>query len=65
MWHLVPSAGKQGKPVTVVKRNSGKKYDFGSDSAALYEHHVFIYESQDGLYAIFIDKMVLDVRACF
>lgn len=53
MWHLVPSAGKQGKPVTVVKRNSGKKYDFGSDSAALYEHPVFIYESQDGLYAIF------------
>lgn len=53
MWHLVPSAGKQGKPVTVVKRNSGKKYDFGSDSAALYKHHVFVYENQQGLYAIF------------
>lgn len=35
-WHLVPYAGKQGKPITVVKRSSGKKYDFGSDSAALY-----------------------------
>lgn len=25
-WHLVPSAGKQGKPVTVIKKSSGKKY---------------------------------------
>ena len=32
IWHLVPNAGKQGKPITVVKRSSGKKYDFGSDS---------------------------------
>ena len=23
-WHLVPSAGKQGKPVTVIKKSSGK-----------------------------------------
>ena len=52
-WHLVPSAGKQGKPVTVVKKSSGRKYDFGSDSAALYEYHIFVYENKDGLYAIF------------
>lgn len=52
-WHLVPSAGKQGKPVTVIKKSSGKKYDFGSDSAALYEYHIFVYESEDGIYAIF------------
>ena len=52
-WHLVPSAGKQGKPVTVIKKTSGKKYDFGSDSAALYEYHIFVYESEDGIYAIF------------
>ncbi|MGN1480645.1 hypothetical protein [Porcipelethomonas sp.] len=45
MWHLMPSAGKQGKPVTVVKKSSGKKYDFGSDSAALYEYHIFVYEN--------------------
>lgn len=53
MWHLVPSAGKQGKPVTVIKKISGKKYDFGADSAALYEYHIFVYENEDGLYAIF------------
>lgn len=53
MWHLAPSAGKQGKPVTVIKKSSGKKYDFGSDSAALYEYHIFVYESEDGIYAIF------------
>lgn len=52
-WHLVPSAGKQGKPVTVIKKSSGKKYDFGSDSAALYEYHIFVYESENGIYAIF------------
>lgn len=52
-WHLVPNAGKQGKPITVVKRSSGKKYDFGSDSAALYEYHIFVYESREGIYAIF------------
>ena len=52
-WHLVPSAGKQGKPVTVYKTTSRKKYDFNSDSAALYDYHIFFYESHDGLYAIF------------
>lgn len=52
MWHLVPIAGKQGKPVTVVKK-SGKKYGFDSDSAALYEYHIFVYESKDNLVAIF------------
>lgn len=53
IWHLVPSAGKQGKPVTVIKRTSGEKYTFDSDSAALYEYHIFIYENDSGLYAIF------------
>lgn len=53
MWHLVPNAGKQGKPVIVMKRTSGEKYNFNSDSAALYEHHVFVYENTDGLYVIF------------
>ena len=53
MWHLIPSAGKQGKPVTVIKKSSGKKYAFGADSAALYEYHIFVYESEDGIYAIF------------
>jgi hypothetical protein len=52
MWHLAPSAGRQGKPVTVVKK-AGKKYDFGSDSAALYEYHIFVYENKEDLVAIF------------
>lgn len=53
MWYIGPNAGKQGKPVTVIKKSSGKKYDFGPDSAALYEYHIFVYENKDGLYAIF------------
>lgn len=53
MWHLVPNAGKQGKPITVIKKTSGKKYDFSSDSAALYDYHMFVYENEEGLYAIF------------
>ena len=53
VWDLSPSAGKQGKPVTVIKKSSGRKYDFGSDSAALYEYHIFVYENDDDLYMIF------------
>lgn len=53
MWHLSPSAGKQGKPITVIKKSSGKTYTFGPDSAALYEHHIFAYETDENLYMIF------------
>lgn len=53
IWHIIPSAGKQGKPVTVVKKNTGKKYAFDSDTAALYEHHVYIYESSNSIVAVF------------
>ena len=35
-WNLVPIVGKQGKPITVIKKSSGKKYDFNSDAVALY-----------------------------
>lgn len=52
VWHLIPSSGKQGKPVTVVKK-TGKKYNFGSDTAALYEHHIFVYENKDNVIAVF------------
>lgn len=52
-WHIVPRAGKQGKPVTVIKKHTGKKYDFGSDTAALYAYHIFCYENEDGMYMIF------------
>ena len=52
-WHIVPCAGKQGKPVVVVKKSSGKQYNFDSDSAALYENHIFVYENKDCFYAIF------------
>lgn len=51
--HLVPCAGKQGKPVTVLKTSTLKEYNFGADTAALYDHHVFMYESSDSLTAIF------------
>ncbi|WP_026666378.1 hypothetical protein [Butyrivibrio sp. FC2001] len=52
IWHIMPNAGKQGKPITVMKK-TGEKYNYGSDAAALYEYHVFVYESDDGFIAIF------------
>lgn len=53
MWHIIPSAGKQGKPVVVIKRQTGKKYNFNSDAAALYAHHIFVYEKDETIIAIF------------
>lgn len=52
-WRIVPYAGKQGKPFKIIKTSTGKKYDFGSDSAALYEHNIFLYESGASAIAIF------------
>lgn len=52
-WRIVPYAGKQGKPFKIIKTSTGKKYDFGSDSAALYEHNIFMYQSEDSAIAIF------------
>lgn len=52
-WYISPIAGKQGQPMTVVKRSTGKRYDFGADAAALYNYHLFIYEDSDGIIAIF------------
>lgn len=52
-WRIVPYAGKQGKPFKIIKTSTGKKYDFGSDSAALYEHNIFAYEGESSAIAIF------------
>lgn len=52
IWHLIPNAGKQGKPITVMKQ-TGKKYNFGSDAAALYDYHIFVYENSESIIAIF------------
>lgn len=52
-WRIVPYAGKQGKPFKIIKTSTGKKYDFGSDSAALYAHNIFVYESGASAIAIF------------
>lgn len=52
-WHISPLAGKQGQPMTVIKRSTGKKYDFGSDAAALYNYHLFAYENNDEIIVIF------------
>lgn len=52
-WYISPIAGKQGQPMTVVKRSTGKRYDFGSDAAALYNYHLFVYENEGGIIAIF------------
>ena len=52
-WHLIPCSGRQGTPVTVMKTSTLKEYNFGSDTAALYDHHIFIYENIDSIIAIF------------
>ncbi len=52
-WRIVPYAGKHGKPFRIVKASTGKEYSFGSDSAALYEHNIFMYQSGDSVIAIF------------
>lgn len=51
-WHITPSAGKYGKSVTVIK-DSGRQYDFGPDTAALYKHHVFVYETSHSIIMVF------------
>lgn len=52
-WRIVPYAGKQGKPFRIIKTSTGKRYDFGSDSAALYEHNIFIYQGKNSAVLIF------------
>ena len=52
-WRIVPYAGKQGKPFRIIKTNTGKRYDFGSDSAALYEHNIFVYQEENSAVVIF------------
>lgn len=52
-WHISPLAGKQGQPMTVLKRSTGKKYDFSADATALYNYHLFVYEDNGEIIAIF------------
>lgn len=52
-WMLEPYAGKQGKPFKIIKTTTGKKYDFGADSVALYEHKIFMYECNKSFVIIF------------
>ena len=52
-WYISPLAGKQGQPMTVFKRSTGKKYDFGADATALYNYHLFVYEANGEIIAIF------------
>ena len=52
-WMIVPYAGKQGKPFKIIKTSNGKRYDYGADSAALYEHKIFVYESASETVIIF------------
>lgn len=52
-WYVSPLAGKQGQPMTVFKRSTGKKYDFGADATALYNYHMFVYEDNGKIIIIF------------
>lgn len=44
-YHLIPEAGKSGRPFTV--RKNGLKYNFNSDAVSLYENHMFLYDFGD------------------
>ncbi len=39
--------------MTVFKRSTGKKYAFGADATALYNYHLFVYEDNGEIIAIF------------
>lgn len=52
-WRIVPYAGKHGKPLRIIKTSTGKEYNFGSDSAALYQHNIFIYSNKETVICIF------------
>lgn len=52
-WRIVPYVGKEGRPFRIIKRPTGKRYDFGSDSAALYEHNIFVYQDKNSAILIF------------
>lgn len=52
-WHIIPLAGKQGKRITVYNTTNAVAERYGTDSAALYENHVFIYEERNSIIAIF------------
>ena len=67
-WYISPLVGKQGQPMTVFKRSTGKKYDFGADATALWLYIIIICLYMKiivKLLLFFIDKIVLVVRACF
>lgn len=50
--HIMPNAGKQGKPV-ILMNQSGKKHKYGPENAALYGYHIFVYENSDDIIVIF------------
>ena len=52
-WFVSPIAGKYGQPMTVIKQTTGKRYIFGSDCSALYNHNLFLYEKNAVIIAIF------------
>lgn len=52
-WHIVPLSGKHGKEVTIYNQSTFSMNRFGSDSAALYKNHIFIYNRGCEIIAIF------------
>lgn len=47
-YKIVPKAGKGGRPFQVYKSNRKEPYQFGRDSASLYDNIMFIYEFNNG-----------------
>ena len=47
----------------LLKYIQRKRYNYGSDTAALYNHHVFFYQKSDSIIAIFHRQNGSDVRA--
>lgn len=51
-YHLVPQAGKSGRPFTVLKKGMTSPYRFSKDSASIYENHMFLYDFGQNKYLI-------------
>lgn len=51
-WRIVPYSGRHGRPFHIVKKD-GKEYNFGSESTALYENNIFLFQSENIQIAIF------------
>jgi len=63
--HLQPQAGKHGEPLTVVEKETNKKYRYKKDDVALYDYNVFFYENNGDIVALFHRKGTSGCKTIF